>query len=125
MYFYATYLSPGRHDFKVFDKGIWYSREIFVVNRNNIGFPAFKKMVKREEVHVNISIMHNYELDNDKNLKTMFDFDEQWWKVKRLVGKDKVDYQRCVEITIKNIKVLKDIFIYTAAAENWPYINMV
>jgi len=43
--------------------------------------------------------------------------------VKRFLGKDEDDYSDIVALIGANFKTLKDIFIYTAAGPDWPYIT--
>lgn len=41
----------------------------------------------------------------------------------RLLGKDEDDYSDIVAVIGANFKILKDIFIYTAAGPDWPHIT--
>jgi len=40
-----------------------------------------------------------------------------------LVGKDEDDYNDLVALIGTHFKLLKDIFIHTAAGPDWPYIT--
>jgi hypothetical protein len=68
--------------------------------------------------------MENLE-DTDQQLAESFKKDRKWWKVARLIGKDEEDYNDMVELVGTHYKLLKDLFIHTAAGVDWPFINQV
>ena len=95
-----------------------------ITNRKEAGFPLTKAHKVKEEVQADKSIMENLE-ETDQQLAESFKKDRKWWKVARLIGKDEEDYNDIVMLISTHYKLLKDIFIYTAAGVDWPCINQV
>jgi len=58
-------------------------------------------------------------------LEDSYTKDRKWWKVSRLVGKDEDDYNDLVALIGTHFKLLKDIFIHTAAGPDWPFITQM
>jgi hypothetical protein len=58
-------------------------------------------------------------------LEESYTKDRKWWKVGRLVGKDEDDYNDLVVLIGTHFKLLKDIFIHTAAGPDWPFITQM